>query len=277
MAMLTIGGGKMRKFFLSALLSVSVAVGLGACGCTNDVSDMRRYADGDRYCVGNFTYSAAEVQSVEIDWEGGRLEIEQSDAPELSVMEENPSDEEKKLVHYFLENGELKIRYCASGLKGKIDEFYKSLRVEIPAGISLDIENLNADVTLGVLTLDEFSISTKNGNVSAEKITCKTGEIETKNGRVSIGVFAVDEFDAESERGSLCFGFSKPTKGKIDCGGDIKLILYSGLGAKVKFHSFLGQFLCGKDYEKTSDGYQVAGQEYCLFDVETLRGKLEIQ
>ena len=267
----------MRKFFLSALLSVSVAVGLGACGCTNDVSDMRRYADGDRYCVGNFTYSAAEVQSVEIDWEGGRLEIEQSDAPELSVMEENPSDEEKKLVHYFLENGELKIRYCASGLKGKIDEFYKSLRVEIPAGISLDIENLNADVTLGVLTLDEFSISTKNGNVSAEKITCKTGEIETKNGRVSIGVFAVDEFDAESERGSLCFGFSKPTKGKIDCGGDIKLILYSGLGAKVKFHSFLGQFLCGKDYEKTSEGYQVAGQEYCLFDVETLRGKLEIQ
>ena len=267
----------MKKFFLSVLLSVSVAIGLGACGCTNDVSDMRRYADGDRYCVGNFTYSASEVQSVEIDWEDGRIEIEQSVAPELSVMEENPIDEEKKLVHYLLENGVLKIRYCASDLKGKIDEFYKSLRVEIPVGVSLDIENLNADVSLGVLMLDEFSVSTKNGNVSAEKITCKTGEVETRNGRVSIGDFTADAFDAESDRGELCFGFSKPTRGEIECGGDIKLILYADLGAKVKFHNFLGQFLCGKEYEKTSDGYQVAGQEYCLFDVETLRGTLEIQ
>jgi hypothetical protein len=271
------GVKSMKRLWLAAALGFGAVCGFGGCSCTNDVSDMRRYADGDRYCVGNFTYSASEIKSVEIDWEGGRLEIEQSDAPELSVMEENPSDEEKKLVHYFLENGELKIRYCASGLKGKIDEFYKSLRVEIPAGISLDIENLNADVSLGVLALDEFSISTKTGNVSAEKITCKTGEIETRSGRVSIGDFTANEFDAESERGALCFGFSKPTKGEMESGGDIKLLLYSGLGAKVKYHSFLGQFLCEKDYEKTSDGYQIAGQEYCLFDVDLSRGKLEIQ
>ena len=267
----------MKRLLVAAVLGFGAACCFGGCGCTNDVSDMRRYADGDRYCVGNFTYSASEIKSVEIDWEGGRLEIEQSDAPELSVMEENPSEEERKLLHYFIENGELKIRYCASGLKGKIDEFYKSLRVEIPAGVSLDIENLSADVSLGVLILDEFSISTKNGNVSAEKITCKTGEIETKNGRVSIGDFVANEFDAESERGALCLGFSKPTKGEIESGGDIKLLLYSGLGAKVKYRSFLGQFLCGKDYEKTSDGYQIAGQEYCVFDVEAPRGKLEIQ
>ena len=55
----------MKKFFLSAILCAGM-VSVGGYACTNDVSDMRRYSDGDRYCVGNFTYAASEITSVDI-------------------------------------------------------------------------------------------------------------------------------------------------------------------------------------------------------------------
>ena len=267
----------MKKFFLSAILCAGM-VSVGGYACTNDVSDMRRYSDGDRYCVGNFTYAASEITSVDIAWEGGSIEIEQCDSPELSVSEDTPDEKAENRLHYFLEDGELKIRYCASGLKGKIDSFHKTLHVEIPVGVDLEIDNLQADISLGVLNLSEFSLSTKSGNVSAEKIVCRKGEIETGTGSITIGDFAADEFEADSAKGNLRLGFSKPTRGEIEnADGNTKLLLHSGMGAKVYFRSRSGEFLCKKDYEKADKNYVIAGQDFCLFDVETGSGNLEIE
>jgi hypothetical protein len=268
----------MKRFFLSAILWAGMACVGGGYACTNDVSDMRRYSDGDRYCVGNFTYAASAITSVDIAWEGGSIEIEQCDTPELSVSEETPDEKAQNRLHYFMDGKELKIRYCASGLKGKIDAFNKTLHVEIPMGVDLEIENLNADVSLGVLSLSEFSLSTKSGNVSAEKITCKKGEIETKTGSITIGDFVADEFDVESQKGDFRLGFSKPTRGEIENAmGNTTLFLYSGLGAKLDFRTRNGEFICQKDYEKAGKKYVIAGQEYCFFEVETGNGNLEIE
>lgn len=268
----------MKKFFLSAILCAGILNVAGAYACTNDVSDMRRYSDGDRYCVGNFTYATSEITSVDIDWEGGRIEVEQCDAPELSVSEETPDEKAENRLHYFVDGGELKIRYCESGLKGKIDAFNKTLHVEIPVGVDLEIDNLQADVSLGVLNLSELSLSTKSGNVSAEKIVCKKGEMETDTGSITVGELAADEFDADSNKGDLRLGFSKPTRGEIEnTHGSTKLLLYSGLGANVYFRTRNGEFLCEKEYEKTDKNYVIAGQELCTFDVETRSGNLEIQ
>lgn len=268
----------MKKFFLSAIVCAGILGVSSAYACTNDVSDMRRYADGDRYCVGNFTYAASGITSVDIAWEGGSIEVAQSDAAELSVSEEMPDEKAENRLHYFVDGDELKIRYCESGLKGKIDSFNKTLRVEIPVGVDLEIENLQADVSLGTLNLSEFSLSTKSGNVSAEKIVCKKADIETNKGSITIGELSADEFDAESDSGDLRLGFSKPTRGEIEnAHGKTKLLLRSELGAKVYFHSRSGEFLCKKDYEKADKNYVVAGQDFCLFEVETGSGSLTIE
>lgn len=273
-----VGGKKMKRFFVATILCVGLMALGGGYACTNDVSDMRRYSDGDRYCVGNFTYAASEITGVDIAWEGGSIEIEQCAAAELSVSEETPDEKAENRLHYFMDGTELKIRYCASGLKGKIDAFNKTLHVEIPMGVDLEIENLDADVSLGVLDLSEFSLSTKSGNVSAEKIVCKKGEIETKTGSVTIGDFVADEFDAESQKGDLRLGFSKPTRGEIEnADGDTHLSLYSSVGAKVYFLTRSGEFSSKKDYEKEGKNYLIAGQDFCLFEVETGSGSLTIE
>ena len=260
----------MRKMICTA------AVFCVACltGCGSGYR-FERYENADLYTAGGASYAANQVRKIEIDWVGGSIEIEQGDG--VNVYEESGRIAQEEQMRYYLAGDVLKIKYCSSGHRGKIDDATKNLQVEIPSGVSLEIDAVSASVLIGVIQLDELDLETGNGRVEAERIACNKAEIETVGGNVSVGELRTAELKAESVSGELSFGFSSYLRAELDnARGNIFVRLADGLGARVLFETKKGALLTDRLYETQGTAHIFAGtqERACEIDVETTQGDL---
>ncbi|MBQ8295992.1 MAG: DUF4097 family beta strand repeat protein [Clostridia bacterium] len=252
-----------KKAIWASLAAALFATAFLGMGCNVNKSRFEKYDEASRYSVGNFTYSAHTITNVEIDWVSGTVEVAQSDSPTLSVEEKDPSPVDEQKMHYYIDSDTLHIKYCKSGLKLNFDEDFKDLRVEIPAGIELDISSIDAAVTVQAVSLREFSAETVGGKIVAENVSA-------------------DEISMEGVGGSLTLGIAKA---KTDValetvGGNIKLTLLNGLGAKIEFATLGGKFKTEKKYGKSGRRYDVYGADGvstdCHVEVDTVGGDLTV-
>ena len=72
-------------------------------------------------------------------------------APELSVRESGSTLPEDAAMHTLLENGVLRIRFCASGAKIRGNAAKEPLHLEVPAGTNLSILTMSAPVQAAAL------------------------------------------------------------------------------------------------------------------------------
>ena len=206
----------------------------------------------------------------------------QSTEATLSVTEAQVAETSAEQMHYWLDGSTLRIRYCESGYKTKISDAYKELRVEIPVGISVEIESDSAEIHIGEISAKEISVETVSGNVMGDKWTCQNAEVNCVSGSVTLHELSANEATIESNSGKIELGLAK--KGEIELetiSGDITLTLLGDLGARIDFASVSGKFKTGKEYAKNGRRYDVFAADGvstdCNIEADTVSGDLEVR
>lgn len=145
------------------------------------------YDDADKYSTGAFTYDAALVKSITIEWYSGAICVLESDSEMLSVAESGTELDEAHRLHYFLrEDGALFIRFWASGLRDNIEEDKKQLTVELPAGVDLNIISTTATIDLNAIHLSRGVIRSHSGVICAESIEAKSLDLSSMGGAIAV-------------------------------------------------------------------------------------------
>lgn len=248
------------KFLLSIMIATLLSMSLlSSCKI---IGRYERYENAELYTAGDFTYSAADVKEVEIDWINGSIEIVQTDSAELSVTETSIKDIHKTFHHY-LDGATLKIKFCEAGAKTKVDNQFKRLRVEIPASVHLEIDSVSAPITIGEATLSSLSVETVSGKLTAENIHAP-------------------KVDIESTRADISLGLSAQTIAEIETtSGDITLSLLKNMGATIVYETLSGKFTTEREYGKAGKKrYDILGDaniSVCEIEIDTVSGNVFVK
>ncbi len=283
----------------------TVMISLGTCGfvsCAN-VAKYEKFLNPELYTVGSVSFTLTQVKEIDLDWLGGSIDVVHSPTEEVLVEEETQSENEEERMRYYLNGNVLKIKYCQSGYRGRINEQNKNLRIAIPDGVSLDIDCTSAAITVSeTISPFHFSVESTTGNVDVERLCCEEAELETQSGKISVGEvkakrisvdtksgdctiarLAANHLEAETGSGNFSFALQAQINAEVESsGGDITVILNEGLGAQVEFETASGKFHCEKSYGKTTGGrYDVYGAEgnteLCRLELDTFNGDVYIK
>lgn len=299
----------MLCIFAAALLSGCRGLSMG----TDDRLTGETYPDSEKYHTGAFAYEADKIKAVEVHWRSGEVEIAESDKAKLSVKESGALPEEAAL-HYLLEDGVLKIRFCASGAKVRVKGSEKRLQLEVPKGIALSVHTTSARVKAETLRQHDILIASFSGSISLGEVTAKSVDLTsssgairgdsvsagaiksgTISGSIDFGTVSAEKFDGSASSGFVTvnslavktaeittaggrvnIGFAETEAAKIrTVGGNVALMLGQG-GAEVLYEHSSGKLKTKRAYEQKGD-LVVFGGGACKLIVETTGGNLEIQ
>ncbi len=270
----------MKKITKTISLTVATlcALAVTLTGCKDTVS-YEKYDNAKSYRIGSVSFTADRIKEIDVDWMGGTVEIEQSTADEVQIVEEEGLESDAERMHYYLDErtGELSVKYCESGLRGTVRESNKNLRIVVPATVSLELDVVSAKVTVGSVTLKECAIETASGKLIAERIECVSadfdtvsGEIqiselvtnecsmETASGNLSVVKLMTKELEADSDSGEMRFGLATACNAELEsASGNVTLLLGADLGASIRFTSKSGEFKTGREYSRANDRYDI--------------------
>lgn len=303
----------------SVLLAIVLLLLLAGCGNNsvqifNDIKG-EPYANSNLYTAGNFTYSAADIDAIELCWRVGEIELVESDNDTLSVTESGDELDLDTQMYHYLDGRILRIQFCRSGSSIHVKSADKALTVTIPKGIDLSIYNTAADIhaeTLeqksvfisshsgnldcGTLAAGAVDLSSSSGNIQVEHLTGDSLELETTSGKVELGEADVTgDLSCVSVSGNLTFDSLKAASlaidttsanvdiGKLDCpctninstSGKLKLALPEN-GAKLNFVTVSGDLKTALPYETVGD-LRVFGDGGSEIGAVTISGDLELR
>lgn len=310
-----------KRILRSTALLLCTLMAMGLSGCrvnislgTSDYLTGEEYPDASKYQAGAFTYRAEEITAVEIYWRSGEVEIIESDSPELSVSESGGNLPENTAMHCFLDGSVLRIRFCASGARIRVNTADKHLHIEIPKGIGLSVHTTSAFVKadtleqgdiliaalsgsteLGSVTADTVDLSSSSGAIHADSLSTRILKCSASSGSVVLGAVSAGELNCSTSSGSVSMGNVVSEALRITTSsGSVKLTpietpdaavcTSSGLvsvvlprnGAEISYTSVSGRLLTSSAYEQKGDLY-VFGSGESRITVETSSGNLEIQ
>lgn len=304
----------------NSLLVCSLAVAM-LSGCrvnisigTTDTLTGETYPNAEEYQTGAFIYNAADVKAVEVYWRSGEVEITESGNSELHVKESGGELPEDTAMHYLLDDGVLRIRFCKSGAKIQVNATDKYLSLEVPKGIDLSVHTTSALVKaddlkqnnvliaalsgrteLGSVTADTVDLSSSSGSIRADNLSAQSLKCSASSGSVDVGTVSVKTLDCSTSSGEVTMGSVVSETAKITTSsggadltltkvpaaeiytssGTVSLSLAKG-GAEVLHTSASGRLHTDRAYEQKGDLY-VFGSGESHITVETSSGNLKIQ
>lgn len=288
----------MKKIAAVLLCCILLALLSGCRGRTSpgsgDYLVGESYPDAEKYQTGAFTYDGDSVHLVEVYWRSGGVEIIQRDEGELTVSESGGAMDADISMHYLLEDGVLKIRFCASGAKVRIQPSEKRLTLAVPKGIDLSIHTTAApiqaetltqknillsahsgDMTLGNLDAADINLSSSAGAISAESLSAQMLTCRTSSGNVRVENLTADTAKVETTSGKLSLGLLSAGNVEIlTSSGDVALRLPAG-GAALAYSTACGALRSDAAYQRRGDLY-VFGDEESGISVATTSGNLSI-
>ena len=309
----------MKKVVIGLLLCSLVIAMLSGCRVnisirTNDTLTGETYPNAEKYQTGAFTYNAADIKAVEVYWRSGEVEITESDNSELHVKESGGELSEDIAMHYLLDDGVLRIRFCKSGAKIQVNAADKHLSLEVPKGIDLSVHMTSALVTadsldqnnvliaalsgsteLGTVTADTIDLSSSSGSICAASLSAQSLKCSASSGSVDIGVVSVETLDCSTSSGGVTMDSVvsataniTTSSGSVDLtltkvpsteiytsSGTVDLALTKG-GAEVLHTTNSGKLLTDRAYNRKGDLY-VFDEGESSITVETSSGNLKIQ
>ena len=245
---------------------------------------------------GEESFSAASVERLDIGWIAGSVEISAYDGEEIKVTESASRVlAENEKLRWKLDNGVLRLRYCAPGT---CNMQAKALTVLIPE--SLCLEGLEADVISAELTLNALSVSGEvnfdsvSGGVRARRLVCERLTISTVSGEAEIEG-GMESLRYSSTSGGMradglpegCAVETDTVSGNMElrfdgCPGDIEADSTSGsvtvylpgdVGFELDYDSVSGDLDC--DFPSLREVY--GGSVMFSMDVSTTSGDLDIR
>lgn len=278
------------------LLTAFILFALSLSGCTfGGMVTGEIYDNAENYSVGNFSYSAEDVQTVCVHWRTGAVELVQTDGEELRVSESGSLQENEKL-RWFLENGQLNIQFWRSGYSATVKSSDKHLTVEIPQGISVSIVSASASVCAENITLNDFECVCTSGSATIGNLTCESAKLASTSGRIAAdGITAVEKIKVGSVSGKIAIGqIDAPSAELNSTSGSMEIsvancreldigtvsgtvgIAFGGTGTTITYASTSGRIEIAQEYTRNGEKY-VVGDGTCLASVRTTSGNLNIR
>ena len=246
----------MKKLF-SLLFLTLFSLSLTGCG-----TSIGFYSDADKYLIGNQTYSES-ISSLDIDWLSGKLTLVEDETIQgVKIEEETDLTNEKELVHSYLKDGELKIKFFASGhRKMGFTSFKKDLTVAYHPGIaiieiditsgylnaeSITADKINIELTsgsskIGTIISKDIGIDFTSGNMTIENVATDNFDAEMTSGDMTVTHINANTFDADMTSGDIKVGFDDISEASFDItSGKIDMTLPSS-GGKVKVDKTSGR------------------------------------
>ena len=253
------------------------------------------YPNGVAYQTGAFTYQADDVQSVEIYWRSGRVELVESDKAQMSVRESGGKLPEDAAMHYLLEDGTLKIRFCASNVRLRVHSNDKHLTVEVPKGVDLSVHTTSAAVKadtleqnsilisahsgrteLGTVNAESVWLSISSGSIRAGSLSARTLKGNTSSGSVRIDDLEEDAADLETSSGGVDLGFSAVSQLNVHTSSGRTVLRLAEGGGTVAYTAGSGKLRTERVFEQRGDLYVFGGGESRI-TVDSSSGNLEIR
>ena len=286
----------MKKFTAVLLMIISLF-----CLCSCRVGDIKvnfyaPYWNFWSFSKGSsFTYNASDIKKVDITWVGGEIEIVAGEGDELSVTENSEDLDDDAKIHYYIKDDKLTIHYSKALYREEVDTTKKHLRVEVPEGIEIDIDNVSADIKIGEMALSEIKLTNVSGNVEFSSLASSEIEIENVDGTVTANEFVADELSAESVSGEIKFskisaneikiktvsgkttiGLAKKSELKVSSvSGAVAINIPDDIGATIEYSTMSGTFSSEKPHKTSNKTYTFAAGEIQIA-VETVSGNLHI-
>ena len=287
----------MKRSAVLLLFCILVALLLSGCQQSAPLGDFlvgESYPDAEKYQTGAFTYDGDSVLLVEVYWRSGSVEIVQRDEGELTVSESGGALDGDVAMHHLLEDGVLRIRFCASGAKVHVQPSEKQLTLAVPKGIDLCIHTTAApiqaeeltqknillsaysgDMTLGNLNGADINLSSSAGSISAESLSVQTLECRTSSGDVRMGGVTAGTAKVETTSGKLALDLLSTGNVEIfTSSGDVELHL-PDCGVALSFSTACGKFHSDAAYQCQGDLY-VFGNGKSSISVATTSGNLNV-
>ena len=220
----------------SAVASAFALTGCGPDGFFKGVG-YGKYSNADRYSVGNFTYSAEQVSSIDMDWVKGDITFVVTDGDTLSVTETSDNLEDKKKIHWYIDGSTLMIKFWQSGLHGTVNSTDKRVTVEIPQSLeSFVVYNTSGNINAQALSAASVYVGTTSGDIKIDAVTAEgKAKIESTSGKVGVGEINGSEVQVDTTSGDI--ELSKvASAGKVSVdstSGDIKINELKGVSASV--------------------------------------------
>ena len=305
---------------ISAVLPLCVLAAMLA-GCRVNISvgsnsyiTGEDYPDARKYKTGAFTYAADEVKAVEVYWRSGEIALIESGASELSVSESGSELPEDTALHYLLDGGVLRIRFCGSGARILVNEADKRLRLEVPKGIDISVHTTSALVKadaleqgnilisafsgrteLGTVTAENIDLSSSSGAIRAGSVAAQTVKCRSSSGSVGLGSVSAGTLDCGTSSGAVTVGnaaaetlriatssgraelaFSEAPSAEIHSSSGKIVLTLAGGGAELSYTSGSGKLFTERSFTRRGALY-VFGSGECRLTVETSSGNLEIR
>ena len=252
------------------------------------------YPNEAAYQTGAFTYQADDVQSVEIYWRSGRVELVESDKAQLSVRESGGELSEDAAMHYLLEDGTLKIRFCASNVRLRVHSNDKHLTVEVPKGADLSVHTTSVGVKadtleqnsilisahsgrteLGTVNAESVWLSSSSGSIRAGSLSARTLKGNTSSGSVRIDDLEADAADLETSSG-VDLGLSAVSQLDVHTTSGRTVLRLAEGGGTVAYTAGSGKLRTEQVFEQRGDLYVFGGGESRI-TVDSSSGNLEIR
>lgn len=246
-----------RIVIVLLVLGIAWAARTGMRLLTHGTISSGTYPKASSYEIGDFDYDPDGIETVEIDWVDGDVNITQASSATLSVTETGKGLKDAQRLHWIRDGSKLVIQYCDSGYNGSFPAKSKNLSVEIPNDVDLIVSSVSADVTLkDKQDLCDLRLSSVSGNVRCDSLSLTgRGEFDTVSGDLTLDLRSARELAVASESGNATLSLPKE-------------------GATVTFESLSGD-LNADGFAKDDDQY-VFGDGACHVEVSTMSGDLTI-
>ena len=272
----------MRKKFLAFGMTAMLSVGLALAGMTACNAEKFSYDNSNRYSVGNASMTSA-VTEVEVEWLSGKVNVVYGDVERVSFAETSAETLTDDItLHYWLDNTTLHIKYAKSGIMLTNQQYPdKELTVTLPSSLSLnkiEVESVDADITLTGLNATEIEVESIAGNIVCELATVGELSVESVSGNVDVKAAALTEFDVEAVHGDISLTCQQaPKRGSLDSvSGAVLLTLPKETGFSVEIENASGSF--ESEFEMVQNGNKyVCGNGENAYEIEIGTGSAKIR
>ena len=264
--------------------------------------------------IGSASFPASAVNRIDISWVSGKVDICVGEGSEIIVTElcsQNLSDSQR--MRCYLSGGTLRVEYWETARAGwrwfnwrwvdwrNYDEPTKSLRLELPASLvgelqELDVEAVSADIRVDAAYAVRTKLTAVSGSVEVNGVDAKRLSVSTTSGSISVKGCYADELsieaisgganvegsygdvDAETVSGRIEMNLSTaPRKMKVhSISGGVTLRLPADANFTVYLDTVSG--LLSSDIPgKLSSNLLICGDGECSYRVETVSGNVRIR
>lgn len=194
----------MKKVLISLAIVFVFVLSLGVfSSCSFNLITGTSYDNADKYTIGNTTW-ADDVDSVEVNWYVGEVEIVETDGTQITITETEDNLAPDKQLRSLVDNGTLKIQFWSSGLVSSVDDAKKNVTIEIPAGKNIKVSTTRGNFYSNSITGQNVFISTTSGDIQINNITCKYLKATSTGGTITLkDVNSETKFQATSISGTI--------------------------------------------------------------------------